>query len=349
MNFKKWINESVTFKIDGLDQPQDLLNLTWSVASKVLNQFRNDFANKDIHEIIAVDGLDVGIHRGIVNFYIDGLREDLVKKVLQAMLYYFVDLGGTITSDPRLDTSNTNRGRVYRIGVEVDEVPKHPELNVNNVAARDFLNMLNIDSLNLHGKISVRDLSIKLSMVNDFMKKNSTRKSTQGDNWLDFGTSIDQIERYISTLENMIKVAIEKEYDYIRYESFLQDQKLYKEISATGEIPTLRKSLIRPSLSQSNLSKSYIVPVKLTYATYNIFRRFISSKYQLVSDLFDRRGDGVDITTIKASNEEIYNLKELANMIASGKWTVSIPDYSSKEAFVNVARGVLSQLATEVN
>ena len=58
-----------------------------------------------------------------------------------------------------------------------------------------------------------------------------------------------------------------------------------------------------------------IIPIRLGYSTYNVFKRYITPRYELAGNLLSRRGESVDFVTVKASNEELANLKELAEHI----------------------------------
>jgi hypothetical protein len=81
------------------------------------------------------------------------------------------------------------------------------------------------------------------------------------------------------------------------------------------QVGSLRSSSkVKPDESGFN-----IIPIRLPYSTYNVFKRYINPKYELAGNLLDRRGDSVDFVTVKASNEELVNLKELADQIQAGR------------------------------
>jgi hypothetical protein len=61
--------------------------------------------------------------------------------------------------------------------------------------------------------------------------------------------------------------------------------------------------------------KFNIIPLRIGYDTYNVFKRHASPRYALAERLLDRRGDSVDWVTLKASNQEVDNFKELAHQI----------------------------------
>jgi hypothetical protein len=61
--------------------------------------------------------------------------------------------------------------------------------------------------------------------------------------------------------------------------------------------------------------KFNIIPLRIGYDTYNVFKRHASPRYALAERLLGRRGDSVDWVTLKASNQEVDNFKELAHQI----------------------------------
>jgi len=63
-------------------------------------------------------------------------------------------------------------------------------------------------------------------------------------------------------------------------------------------------------------SKFNIIPLKIGYDTNNIFKKYSGNeKFAECNKLLDRRGNSVDWETVFSSNEELANLKELANYI----------------------------------
>lgn len=61
----------------------------------------------------------------------------------------------------------------------------------------------------------------------------------------------------------------------------------------------------------------YFFPVRLSYATYLVFSKYQKGKGDPLGDLLFRRGDSVDWKTIKASDDEIQRLKQVAQEILS--------------------------------
>lgn len=95
-----------------------------------------------------------------------------------------------------------------------------------------------------------------------------------------------------------------------------------------------------------NTNSFNIVPIKITYAVYDVFKRYISPRYKLADDLLNRRGNGVNIVTVKASNEEIANLKELAEFISDNapEQMPSRPDYTNQEREIAVAKSLAQEV-----
>ena len=107
---------------------------------------------------------------------------------------------------------------------------------------------------------------------------------------------------------------------------------------------SLRKqvdSLRSPSKVKPDGSGSKIIKIKLSYATYNVFKRYITPRYELAGELLDRRGENVDFVFVYASNEELANLKELAERI------IEDPDggqFGSKESERRTAKATLEDI-----
>lgn len=95
-----------------------------------------------------------------------------------------------------------------------------------------------------------------------------------------------------------------------------------------------------------NTNSFNIIPIKLTYAVYDVFKRYVNPKYELANNLLNRRGNGVNIVTVKASNEEIANLKELAEFISetAPEYMPSRPDYTNQEREIAVAKSLVQEI-----
>lgn len=93
--------------------------------------------------------------------------------------------------------------------------------------------------------------------------------------------------------------------------------KYIAEISSVN-MPQIHSNLGPRSYSKisPDSNKFNIIPIRLGYDTYNVFKRYSNiNKFKICDRLLDRRGDSVDWKTVLASNEEMANLKELANYI----------------------------------
>lgn len=89
-----------------------------------------------------------------------------------------------------------------------------------------------------------------------------------------------------------------------------------------------------------------IIPIKLGYDIYNVFKRYISPKYKLAEELLDRRGDSVSWVALKASNEELFNLKELAKYIVENapEQSSNRPSYTNQEREIAVAKFYIEKI-----
>jgi len=110
---------------------------------------------------------------------------------------------------------------------------------------------------------------------------------------------------------------------------------------------------VTPQVSQRGHSKILpkqdefnIIPIRIGYDTYNVFKRYIEPRYNLADKLLDRRGDSVDWVTVKASNEEIANLGELAShIIANAPETMpGRPGYTNKDGEIRTAKATLERI-----
>jgi hypothetical protein len=103
------------------------------------------------------------------------------------------------------------------------------------------------------------------------------------------------------------------------------------------QVDSLRSSSkVKPDESGFN-----IIRIRLSYATYNVFKRYITPRYELAGALLNRRGDNVDFVFVNASNEELANLKELAERI------IKDPDggqFNSKESERRTAKATLEDI-----
>jgi hypothetical protein len=89
-----------------------------------------------------------------------------------------------------------------------------------------------------------------------------------------------------------------------------------------------------------------IIPIRLGYDTYTVFKRYVEPRYQLAERLLDRRGDSVDWVVVKASNEEIANLGELARHIVASAPEVmpGRPPYTNRDGEIRTAKATLERI-----
>lgn len=121
------------------------------------------------------------------------------------------------------------------------------------------------------------------------------------------------------------------------------------EIAVNNDLPDITQTSYTGRYSSKiapNTNSFNIIPIKLTYAVYDVFKRYIGPRYELVNNLLNRRGNGVNIVTVKASNEEIANLKELAEFISDNapEYMPSRPDYTNQEREIAVAKSLIQEI-----
>lgn len=81
------------------------------------------------------------------------------------------------------------------------------------------------------------------------------------------------------------------------------------------EISHSPSSSRRSSKIMPDEGKFGIIPVQISGEMYDLFNRHLTPRYSLVAGLLDRRGDTDGNVVVKASNQEIESLKELAQEI----------------------------------
>jgi superfamily I DNA/RNA helicase len=109
------------------------------------------------------------------------------------------------------------------------------------------------------------------------------------------------------------------------------------EISADPELIDILKSKNYTGRSSSKILPTTdgfnIIPLKISNDVYNLFKSYITSKYKLAENLLNRKGPG---SKVKASNEELENIKELAKYIIRN---------SSEESEITIAKKFLINLS----
>jgi hypothetical protein len=116
------------------------------------------------------------------------------------------------------------------------------------------------------------------------------------------------------------------------------------EISGSN-LPQIQNNSVlgRFSKLSPDSGKFNIIPIKIGYDTYNVLKNYSgsNSKFNICDNLLNRRGESMDWKNVYASNEEIVNLKELANHILK---TSQIPNELS---VANVTLKTISNLESE--
>lgn len=227
--FNEWLsnlNETVTFRVSNIDKSQvkkDLHFLTSDLALEMSESFPQEFSyatqqsGQYYGDLITPDGDYYSEGKEEINFYSGFFPEESRKKMLQAILYMLPEHRMKLNGSVREDNSRLNQVSVYRIPVAVGaQKNPAPELNVASQNAREILKMLNIHG-DLCGDIDVRELNMKLNMITDFHKRMTDRAPEIDHNFINFGLSIDQIERYIQTLQSIVDWALHNNYDTISY------------------------------------------------------------------------------------------------------------------------------------
>lgn len=119
----------------------------------------------------------------------------------------------------------------------------------------------------------------------------------------------------------------------------MKNFKQFLEISLNSDFPELKikSSGVRASSSKiiPTAEKTRIIPVKITNDVYDVFNKYISPKFDLVYDLMNRRGDSKDDVVIHSSNEELENLRSLAEFILAN---------SNKQNEISAARRALGSV-----
>lgn len=129
----------------------------------------------------------------------------------------------------------------------------------------------------------------------------------------------------------------------ITFGEFLNEIAVNPELDIPSKSPVSQRgySKIIPKQDEFN-----IIPIRLGYDTYTVFKRYAGPRYQLADRLLDRRGDSVDWVVVKASNEEIANLGELArHIIARAPETMpGRPSYTNKDGEIRTAKATLDRI-----
>jgi hypothetical protein len=230
MNFRTWINESVTFRVQDY-RPKNPVSSIFDLSQKINALLMNimgkgyETGHYRYWDKLTIDGYDVDAKKGILNFYSGGMDDDLVKRCLKAIKYYLGDFGVRLSGEIRKDKSNLYKMEVYRIPVEITDTDEDraPEMNVTNKAANVIIQDIFQLPHSWSGSIPVESLLMKLSRFTS-----SDAKQLQTEPTLNYqgkskpivftgGFDAGRIERYLSTLEQMAKWADKNKYYAIEW------------------------------------------------------------------------------------------------------------------------------------
>lgn len=227
MEFKQWLNESVTFTVKGhtKEQIENIYYLATTIDRDLRRTLGSAYQTQKADQPrLDMDGLDVDAQEGNLNFYAGDLSAAVIKKAVAAIQYFVKEHQAQITGPVKQDISRMFKVPVYRIPVKLAKMTEDrpPEMNVSNANAAVILqDILNQPSDDVDGgSISARELLMKLGSVSDFAKQMTMKAPSKevgkgGATFYDGGVSEQQIERYLSTLEKMARWAIEHNYDEI--------------------------------------------------------------------------------------------------------------------------------------
>jgi hypothetical protein len=226
MQFKQWINESVTFTIKDYSKQKidDISHLAYMIDSALRRSLGAAYNTEGFkYSRLDMDGGDTWKQEGTLNFYAGGMPEEAIKKALAAVQYFVKEHDAVVTGPIRKETSKMFKVPVYRIPVKLaPDNTQAPEMNVSNSNARMILqDLLNLPSDELYGSISAQELLMKIGGISDFNKQMMLQAPSvdkgKGATIYHGGVDEDQIERYLSTLEKMARWAMENDYNEIQW------------------------------------------------------------------------------------------------------------------------------------
>lgn len=219
--FQEWLDlrESVTFFVQDYESEhfKDILELCSALTREVAQQSMENWRRIGVIEPITPDASDHFKDKGTINFYVGQLDEPTAQKMLNLLVQKAKE-HKVVVGQPRLEKSNSLNSMVWRIPVQLpnNNNIEPPELNLSNTNAHELLRTLEIEP-DYAGTISARDLLMKVGQLSGFSKDMMTLAPSQDGNMYSGGRSADQVNRYLDTLENMAKWAIQNHYDQISW------------------------------------------------------------------------------------------------------------------------------------
>jgi hypothetical protein len=183
--FENYINESVTFYVyTGKEQQikniTDLAHYLQHKVYRLIEQELNDFQIKRFKEekmpkIITTDGDYLFESSGIINFYILGFNEDLVKKSILLIKETLHKLPNVeYDSNFIREQSKSAISEVIRIKIISIEPPDivTPEINISNSNFEKVMkNLLGYSDVDYSGSINVSELILKLNKAKEELNK----------------------------------------------------------------------------------------------------------------------------------------------------------------------------------
>lgn len=211
--------ESYTISVPEQEQKfhtiSDLANAINSQIQKAFNVQSTGYPTSNVD----IDGFDVSAKNGIINFYVtDNIPKNKIANIVKAISYYIIEFGwkqGQIKND----MSKMFNIPTYRFPVATESQETKQEINISNDnLSKLFNDILNysseeFDDIVESGQINVRDLKIKLNSYINIDKH--TEDPKQDKNFYSFGTTKEQLERYISVLDKLCDLALENGEDYL--------------------------------------------------------------------------------------------------------------------------------------
>lgn len=225
MEFKEWLNESVTVQVADYNEeqpPKDIADLGYVMKNK-LHRAIPEFNKGTNPERFTIDGFDVSAQQGIMNFYSAGIPDEAIPKILKAIKYFLGEFGVKF-GEFKEDKSKLFTGeKVYRIPVQITQHPKNPppEVNMANATAQLIFNkLLNLPSSQT--TINARDLLFRLSTLTDFNLQNAVQKPSMSQQpgkaqFIDFGIDESRIRKHIEGLRQLAQWCVDNHYDTLEF------------------------------------------------------------------------------------------------------------------------------------
>lgn len=225
-----YINESVSFTVEGRRTAKTVLDVASRILySSELDEFIKRNLNEEeianwkaskMHEFITSDGDDFDRSEGIINFYIKGLPDHILPKMVSFIKYYIGENDAEMNGEVFRNKSGIYSSDVYRFPIKVKPSSNAPELNVSNRNARiilcDILNYKS-DDVEDYQPLNARELLMKIETVEDnvFILSKHAMENEEDGNHISFGISLERIKQILGQLKALTEYAIENDYTYV--------------------------------------------------------------------------------------------------------------------------------------